>query len=131
MDKWLIAELLNLFDMEKSIFYINDEEMKITSEDMCIILGLPFSGSKVTFEAKSSTIWEKYISKLKGRLSRDLLSKKICSVVYAKEVEDVSKLLIPFLFATVLFSSLNFCPPTRLCVTSHRFIPTLFRKRSG
>ena len=114
MDTRLVHYIIGHFDERTNIFRFGRKYVMYSPKDFTLILGLPLNdieGRAInTKECRSSTTRGRHLFKRTGRLFKKVIFEKVKDLLEDKNsdnVEGVVKLLILYLFASILFSQTN------------------------
>lgn len=115
MEKSIVDDVISTYSTSRSVFLLGDLETKLCSEEACLILGLPLVGNSINICKRkiSSNLRNKY-PVLHSRVTKQHIFSCIKEAVSNKDDEDAARLMIMFLFSTILFPAPNSSVPPAL-----------------
>lgn len=115
MEKYILQDILDVYNVEENCFYISGCKIEIRSEDCCLMLGLPLVGNCLNLSKRPqySQLRSRYFGK-DGRPTRERLFSCAQEAIRNGDDENAARLLILFLFSTILFSAANSSTPPSL-----------------
>ena len=115
VDRKLIHDLCKVADLrekEAKFFKVGNESLACKSQEISLVLGLSYNRTIVNFKKAKSNTRDRYL--IDCNLTKTSIYKKIRNII-EEDVEGSVKLLVLFLFASVLFPTKNFSIKAGLC----------------
>ena len=116
MDKFAVChdlcKVADLREREAKFFKVGNKNLAYNPQEISLVLGLPYNGTIVNFKKAKSNTRDHYL--VDCNLTRTSIYKKIRDII-EEDVEGSVKLLVLFLFASVLFPTKHFGIKAGLC----------------
>lgn len=113
----IIHQILLLWNRSEDCFKIKGKKLEFRPEEISLVMGLQFNGSKVIYKRKEltqSVIRSRYFQP-SGEISRNLLEEKILDALRERSpASDVVSLLVMYLFTMILFPQANGSVPLHM-----------------